>query len=315
MKYINYPIILFVIIGMMSCQSDPFNQSLKLVKRGDYKAAIVELSPMAEMGNQDAQVTLGYLYRDGLGVSQDFSEAMKWFQKAAEQGNAQAQFDLGMMYLDRQNAVRDDLQALMWLNFSVAAGHKEALVQRENLVVRLTPVQIAEVQRMARNFKPGAEYKRIMNELRQAEESGTAESQLKLGVMYYRGQGVEVNTVEAAEWFRKAAQKNNLYAQYNLGLFLEKGIGVAQDFKEAAFWFLQSAGLGYDKAQYKIGQFYEKGIGVQQDDVEAGKWYILAAMHGHDAAVIALKNLFNLLSEDKKNAAQRLAREFRVSVK
>ena len=38
------------------------------------------------------------MYLDGLGVPQDFAEALKWFQKAAELDNAAAQHNLGLMY-------------------------------------------------------------------------------------------------------------------------------------------------------------------------------------------------------------------------
>ena len=34
---------------------------------------------------------LGNMHENGKGVTQDYSEALTWFQKAAEQGNAQGQ--------------------------------------------------------------------------------------------------------------------------------------------------------------------------------------------------------------------------------
>ena len=38
-----------------------------------------------------AQVYLGYMYENGLGVQQDYAEAAKWYRKSAEQGNPEAQ--------------------------------------------------------------------------------------------------------------------------------------------------------------------------------------------------------------------------------
>ena len=38
------------------------------------------------------------MYENGLGVSQDYYEALKWYRKAAEQGYWVAQFNLGIMY-------------------------------------------------------------------------------------------------------------------------------------------------------------------------------------------------------------------------
>ena len=43
--------------------------------RGDYATALKELRPLAEQGDADAQSLLGYLYSEGLGVTQDYAEA------------------------------------------------------------------------------------------------------------------------------------------------------------------------------------------------------------------------------------------------
>lgn len=45
-----------------------------------------------------AQYNLGLAYHKGLGVPQDYEEAVKWYRLAAEQGNADAQLSLGFMY-------------------------------------------------------------------------------------------------------------------------------------------------------------------------------------------------------------------------
>ena len=38
------------------------------------------------------------MYYSGLGVPQDYTQAVAWYRKAAEQGYAGAQFNLGAMY-------------------------------------------------------------------------------------------------------------------------------------------------------------------------------------------------------------------------
>ena len=59
-------------------------------ERGDYQTALSELRPIAESGNAWAQVSLGEMYEDGQGVSQDYQQAKTWYQKAAEQGDPSA---------------------------------------------------------------------------------------------------------------------------------------------------------------------------------------------------------------------------------
>ena len=48
----------------------------------------------AEQGHANAQNSLGFCYRNGLGVSKNKIEAIKWYRKAAEQGNINAQKNL-----------------------------------------------------------------------------------------------------------------------------------------------------------------------------------------------------------------------------
>jgi TPR repeat protein len=49
---------------------------------------------------------LGALYRDGLGVVQDYAEAREWFQKAADAGNANAMNNLGALYQNGQGVAQ-----------------------------------------------------------------------------------------------------------------------------------------------------------------------------------------------------------------
>ena len=65
---------------------------------GEYETALEILIPLAEAGDAKAQNSLGFMYNEGLGVSQDYAEAVKWYGKAAEQGDANAQYNLGDKY-------------------------------------------------------------------------------------------------------------------------------------------------------------------------------------------------------------------------
>ena len=60
-------------------------------ERGDYATALSELRPLANQGNAFAQGRLAWLYHMGLGVPQDYTEALKWYRKAVEQNEAEAQ--------------------------------------------------------------------------------------------------------------------------------------------------------------------------------------------------------------------------------
>src|SRR5580765_6299306 len=158
--------------------------------RGDFATALREWRPLAEQGDARAQYNLGVLYRKGRGVPQDDVQARRWYEKAAAQGQAKAQYNLGTLYLNGGGVPKDYQQALRW--FRMAADQGEALAQtkigimydegqgvphdvvqahkwyslaatngdkpaaelRDALAKQMTPAQIAEAQKLAREWKP-----------------------------------------------------------------------------------------------------------------------------------------------------------------
>ena len=69
-----------------------------------------------------------------------------------------------------------------------------------------------------------------------AAEQGDAATQFRLAMMYYSGDLVPQNYVEAANWLRKAAEQGLASAQKNLGVLYGKGQGVPQSDAEAYVW-------------------------------------------------------------------------------
>ena len=57
-----------------------------------------------------------------------------------------------------------------------------------------------------------------------------AEAQVELGIFYLMGKAGSKNYVEAAGWFRKAAEQGDAGGQFMLGLRYEYGEGVPQDY-------------------------------------------------------------------------------------
>jgi TPR repeat protein len=98
------------------------------------------------------------MYNRGQGVPQDYSEAVKWYRLAAEQGSANAQYVLGIMYANGRGVPQNDVQAHMWFNLAAsrapASERDEAIKMRNVAASDMTPAQIAEAQRLAREWKP-----------------------------------------------------------------------------------------------------------------------------------------------------------------
>ena len=87
-------------------------------------------------------------------VRGDYTIALKEWRPLAEQGNAEAQFQLGWMYTEGEGVPRDYVQAHLWFNLSAEQGHENARTVRDRLAARMPPAQLAEAQRLAREWKP-----------------------------------------------------------------------------------------------------------------------------------------------------------------
>ena len=66
-------------------------------------------------------------------------------------------------------------------------------------------------------------------------------------MMYYSGQGVPVDYVQAAKWFETAAKQRNTMAQYNLACLYYHGMGVEKDINNACFWLQEAIQHGHEQ--------------------------------------------------------------------
>lgn len=148
-------------------------------------------------------------------------------------------------------------------------------------------------------FKRGVEYLKKGNFveaaqwMRMSAEQGYVKAQLVMGIMYFRGDGVEQNYVESVKWCRKAAEQGEAGAQYRLGFAYQFGKGVDQNYAEAARWYQKAVEQGYAKAQNELGNLYDSGDGVRQNYEEAVKLYCKAAEQGLDAAQYNLGRMYH----------------------
>lgn len=106
----------------------------------------------AAQGDASGEVSLGAIYEHGLGVPTDFAQARHWYEKAAAQGDALAQLSLGALYEEGQGVSQDYVQAYMWYELA-ASQDKTSTWTLDNLAKRMTQAQIANAQRLAREWK------------------------------------------------------------------------------------------------------------------------------------------------------------------
>ncbi len=106
-----------------------FQQAAQLAAQaasGKNPAALQSLQAAANNGDANAQFSLGFLYEQGQGVPQNYTQAAFWYLKAADQGYAMAQFNLGNLYEQGQGAPQDDTQATSWWRKAADQGFAAA---------------------------------------------------------------------------------------------------------------------------------------------------------------------------------------------
>jgi uncharacterized protein len=123
----------------------------------------------AEQGDADAQERLGTYFAaratpvtskeppipEGV-VREAIAEALKWWRLSAERGNQRAQLSLASAYFAGTGVPKDNVVGYMWLVLSGAVSGDDDFAKGIVREVRafVTPDQIAEGERLAREWKP-----------------------------------------------------------------------------------------------------------------------------------------------------------------
>ena len=215
------------------------------------KSYIDSLTRVAERGDAEAQISLGFEYY----LQGNYTESAKWYRKAAEQGNAEAQVRLGDCYAEGESVKQNYAEAAKW--YHKAADKGNAIAQ----------ALLGDLYTQGKGVKQ--DYTEAAKWFRKAADKGNEWAQRRLGLLYEEGEGVKQDYTEAAKWYRKAAEQGDSRAQKLLGDLYAQGTGVKQDYAEAAKWYRKAADKGNAIAQTKLGLCYATGKGVEQNINEA----------------------------------------------
>jgi TPR repeat protein len=115
--------------------------------RQDYAEAARWFRRSAVQGFNYGQYGLGLALFQGSGISKDYFEAARWFQKAADGSYSPAWLTLGIMYREGLGGLaRDWVQADLLLNLAAAAGVPTAAENRDQLEKSMPPALLTEVR-------------------------------------------------------------------------------------------------------------------------------------------------------------------------
>ncbi len=128
--------------------------------------------------------------------------------------------------------------------------------------------------------------------------------------MYLTGTAVPQDEVEAAKWYRLAAEQGYAKAQFKLGVLYDFGKGVAADDAEAVRWYRLAATQGHATAQNNLGAMYAEGQGTPRDNVQALMWFTLAQKGGDPHAADSIDALTRAMTPEEIAAATQQAATF-----
>ena len=186
---------------------------------------------------------IGKMHCYGLGTEQDYEKAFEWFLKSAQEGNKFAQYSLANLYYYGNGVEKDLSQAFWWYRKSSEQGQPYA------------PYAVAQMYDKGEYISQSEEtaqryYKVALSGFLELESKGQADDNLyyKLGAMYKKGLGTEIDIPKAIEYFEKSTE--NMWSTYQLGrLYLFGAEELEKDKEKAVEWLTKSANDGNEYAQ------------------------------------------------------------------
>jgi TPR repeat protein len=99
----------------------PLEDGRAAFNRGDYATALRLWYSLADFGNAQALNNIAVMYRDGLGVPQNYDEALRLLNFAIDKNLPEAEYNLGDL-LGRPWARQDLKGALFWMRQAASHG-------------------------------------------------------------------------------------------------------------------------------------------------------------------------------------------------
>ena len=261
----------------------------------------LEVEPSSKKLKPYVQYRIGKMYCYGSGAEQNYQKAFEWFERSAKQKNKFAQFSLANLYYYGNGVERDLSQAFLWYQKSSAQGQPYASYAVAQMYSKGEYVTENEdtVQRY---------YKAALSGFLKLESKDQADDNLyyKLGSMFKKGLGTDINMDKAIDYFKRSEEMNNKNGLYEYGKVLLLGENIPQDIEKAvkllekaikleninakrflALELISGEHLDQDidkgradsrdaYACYKLGKIYFKGDIVLQD-LDKSEKYLLSA--------------------------------------
>jgi len=260
---------------------------------------------------------LAEMYEEGVGVAQNFTEAVRLLNIGLAQKNADCKFQLACMYEEGRGIAQDLGRAAKLLHDLVEYQHVPAfcrlasmhrdgrgVVQNKQEALRLLQI-LEEFYEMTNDENANANYlhasillenvedlskdptihAEVMRLLSLAAAENHADAQYLLSCQLTSGD------VEQKITLLRSASKSNTNAMFKLACLLADGEGVLCDEGEAAKLLMSAASKGHLESHCRLAGMFENGKGVVQSMEAAAMLYGQAAEKKNAAALCNLARM------------------------
>lgn len=206
----------------------------------DEKKALELLQAAAAQGHAEAMGAVGFIYASGAGVPRNEDEAIRWFRMGAEKGGPKSQLNLGNMLVHGKGTEKNLEEGVAWIQKAADQGLPDAAIAYGNILY------FGEYGR-------AVDYGKAFPYLLKGAESGNAECQNMVGVMFENGKGTLASEATAEKWLRQGAEQGNVKAQSNLGHLLGPESEDASRRVEALTWLMVASDQNEVMAKQTLG--------------------------------------------------------------
>ncbi|MBQ7273311.1 MAG: SEL1-like repeat protein [Bacteroidales bacterium] len=257
----------------------------------DYEKGRYWYEKAAEKEDAAALNDLGVIYDQGLGVENNYAQAVSYYMRAAKAGSASGCNNLAYAYYNGQGVTQDINLCVQWLEkaYDIDKDFKSELGLGYYYVGKAYYNGKANNQPVEQNYEKAFRYFKKAEEMGMEKKIDIADLNQCLGICYEDGKGVTKDVDEALRYYRKSAEMGNAEAMNSVGVFYHEGISVQKNTEIAMELFRKAEGMGSVWAVNNIGTHY---FYVKRDTLSALPYYKKAAEQGNGNSLFVLGNYY-----------------------
>ncbi len=238
---------------------------------------LTDILVAAEKNNIQAQLVLGIMHEQGIGVALNDTRSAYWWQRALDNGYVDIAKALGSMYMSGRGVPLDYKKGMELYLLAAEHGNPHA------------------IKFIALGYKRGLglpqdDEKAAAWGAKAASLAGADADVVFLDSMKSKETELQGEEEIFAEFLRQANQ-GNARGLFYVSVAYTSGTGVARNYIKAEKWAREAAELGLTSGIRHLGLFHQLGQGLPKNRIEAQKWfYILNALHPADDHFLSIIN-------------------------